>query len=294
MTTSCSLANRLLLALLLGATVAVTGCGGEEKKFANQVVAKVGSEEITVRMLDAVLNKKQEVLAGNSDGLRRQVLDELIDQQLAIEQAVKQKLDRSPEVVLAIELARRNVIAQAYRDQMERLLPEPTDAEARKYYLEHPELFSGRRIYKIEETVISSPDAPVAKLREMAMLRRSAEDFASFLKKQNARFVTSTETLAAEQISKDVLRALNPLKDGETAIFEASQAVRALRVVSSRQEPLDQRAALPGIRSFLAHQRVTDMLKRDISQLRDAAKVEYMGEFAATSSPDVGTGDKRP
>jgi EpsD family peptidyl-prolyl cis-trans isomerase len=295
MTTSCSLAKMLSLStLLLVAMHVLTGCGGEETKSATRVVAKVGSEDITVRMLDAVLSKKQGVLAGSADGLRRQVLDELIDQQLAIEQATKQKLDRSPEVVLAIELAQRDVVAQAYRDQMVRILPDPTDAEARKYYVEHPELFSNRRIYKLEEAVITSPDAPVAKLREMAAARRSAEDFRVFLAKQNARFVTSTDTLAAEQISMDVLPVLHTLKDGEIAVVEDSQAVRVLRVISSRQEPLDQRAALPGIRSFLAHQRATDMLKRDISQLRDAAKIEYLGEFAATSSPNVGAGDKRP
>jgi hypothetical protein len=127
----------------------------------------------------------------------------------------------------------------------------------------------------------------------MAALRRSAEDFGIFLKKQNAQFVTRTATLAAEQISMDVLPALNTIRDGEIAIVEASKVVRVLRVLSSRQEPLDQRAALPGIRSFLANQRATDILKRDIAQLRDAARIEYMGEFAATSSPNVGAGDKR-
>jgi EpsD family peptidyl-prolyl cis-trans isomerase len=295
MTTFRSLAKLLLRpTLLVVAMAAMTACSGEDKRSATQVVAKVGSEEITAHMLDAILSKKQGGLTGNADSSRRQVLDELIDQQLVIDQAIKQKLDRSPEVVLAIELGRRDAIAQAYRSQMERVLPEPTDAEARKYYLEHPELFSARRIYKLEETVISSPEAPMAKLREMAALRRSAEDFGTFLKKQSARFVTSTGTLAAEQISMDVLPALTTLKDGEIAVVEASQVVRVLRVISSRQEPLDQRAALPGIRSFLANQRATDMLKRDIGQLRGAAKIKYVGEFAATSSPNVVAGNKRP
>jgi EpsD family peptidyl-prolyl cis-trans isomerase len=295
MTTSGSLVKRLLLTLLLGAMVAVTGCGGEERKFANQVAAKVGSEEITVRMLDTVLSAKQGVLEGNADSLRRQVLDELIDQQLANEQAVKQKLDRSPEVVLAIELARRGVIAQAYWDQVVRLLPEPTDAEARKYYIEHPELFSNRRIYKLEETMITSADVPVAKLREMAAARRSAEDFRAFLTKQNARFVISTKTLAAEEISHDVLASLHVLKDGEVAVVEVPRSVQVLRVVSSQGEPVDQRAALPDIRAFLASQRTTEALNRDLSQLRGAAKIEYKGEFAATSGgPAAATGEKRP
>jgi EpsD family peptidyl-prolyl cis-trans isomerase len=296
MTTCRSSIKLLVLTILLSSfTLLSAGCGsGNGNKIATQVVAKVGADEITVDLLNGALSKKQPAASEDVDRLRWETLEGLIDQQVAFQQAVKQKLDQSPEVVLALELARRHVIAQAYRDQIVGVLPPPTDAEARKYYVEHPELFSGRRIFKLDETVITSPDVPVAKLRDMAAARRSPQEIGAFLTKQNARFVARTETLAAEQISMDVLQTLHTLKDGDVAVVESSQSVRMLRIVSSDRAPIDQRAALPGIRSFLSNQRATETLKRDISQLRGVAGIEYRGEFAATSAPSVVVGDKRP
>ena len=41
---------------------------------------------------------------------RREVLDRLVDQELAVEKAIEKKLDRSPEVLLALENARREIL----------------------------------------------------------------------------------------------------------------------------------------------------------------------------------------
>ena len=48
----------------------------------------------------------------------REVLEKLIDQQLAVDQATEAKLQRSPEVVSQIESARREILARAYLQQL--------------------------------------------------------------------------------------------------------------------------------------------------------------------------------
>ena len=87
--------------------------------------------------------------------IRREILDKLVDQELAVEQAVEKKLDRSPEVLMAIENARREILARAYVEQITASMPKPTVDEAKKYYAENPQLFAERRIYNIQEIVTS-------------------------------------------------------------------------------------------------------------------------------------------
>ena len=81
---------------------ALSACGGGDKKSgATQVAAKVGSEEISVHQINQVLSRTNAANATPQavDKLRRDVLEKLIDQQLAVSQAEESKLNRSPEVV---------------------------------------------------------------------------------------------------------------------------------------------------------------------------------------------------
>ena len=93
--------------------------------MAPQVAAKVGTEEISVSQVNQLLRRTS--TAGTSpqtaQAMGREVLEKLIDQQLAVEQAKETKLDRSPDVVSQIEAARREILARAYLQQIAAGLP---------------------------------------------------------------------------------------------------------------------------------------------------------------------------
>jgi EpsD family peptidyl-prolyl cis-trans isomerase len=271
-------------ATVLAATIALTlaACGDkQDKKVATQVAAKVGSEEISVHQINQVLSRTNTGGANPEQvqAMSREVLEKLIDQQLAVEQATEKKLDRTPDVVSQIEAARRDILARAYLQQVSAGVVKPTPEEAKKYFAEHPQLFSERRIFNVQEIVTPNAPGVANTLKGLVAAGKSAEDMAAALKAQNIAFNGGGSTRAAEQIPLDVLPRIHALKDGQATVIEAPQAITMVRVVSSQSAPVPEAAALPRIEQFLVNQRAGEAVAAQLKQLRSSTKITYMGDF---------------
>ena len=273
----------LVATALLALTL--TACGNkDDKKVATQVAAKVGSEEISVHQINQVLSRTN---AGNAtpqavQNLRRDVLEKLIDQQLAVDQATEAKLHRSPDVVAQIEAARREVLARAYIQQLASTLPKPSPEETKKYYSEHPQLFSERRIFNLQEILVpaSVGAATAEQLRGLVASAKSMEEIATWLRGKDIKFGGGSATRPAEQIPLELLTKVHAVKDGQTTIIESQQGYTVLRVVSSQSAPVPEANALPRIEQFLSNQRGAEAVTQSIKQLRAKATITYMGDFA--------------
>jgi len=266
-----------VLALALAA-----GCGKDEgKKPATQVVAKVNSDEITVHQLNSILDRAPKVAPEAADRAKREILDRLIDQQLAVQQAIHKKLDRSPAAQRALEAARSEILARVYLEQIAAAQPRPTPEETKKYYAEHPELFAQRRVFSLEEIALSADAGLGAELRQRAAKSRSLREIAEWLQSRGVRFVPNRGVRAAEQIPLELLPKLQGAKDGDILVIEAGNGWQVIRVVASRTEPVDEAAATPRIEQFLSNRRASEAIAREMKQLKAGAKIEYVGEYAA-------------
>lgn len=258
----------------------MTACGSKNNQgVSTQVAAKVGTEEISVHQINQMIRH-----AGTSNispqVMGREILEKLIDQQLAINQATESKLNRSPQVVAELEAARREVLARAYLQQITDSLAKPTPEEVKSYYVKHPELFAERRIFNLQEII--APIAPnlAEQLRGFAAAGKTADDVSAWLKGKNIVFSSASATRAAEQIPLEMLAAVHPLKDGQSTVLEASQAITFLRITSSQQVPINEAEALPSVERFLSNQRTGEAMTAKLKELRANTKITYMGEFA--------------
>lgn len=270
--------------LLATATVLLlSACGdkGDKKPAATQVAAKVNGSEISVHQINAVLSKAQGVTADNANQAKQEILSKLIDQQLAFDQAVEKKLDRNPDVMMAIEAAKKEIVARAFLDQMVSAQPKPTADEATKYYTDNPSLFANRRVYNIQEITLEAKPAILDGLKQMVASGRSMDDIAAYLKGQGVNFRGGAATRPAEQIPLEVLPRLSALKDGQSVVIEAPQNYLVMRVAASQSAPVDEATARPRIQMFLQNQRAQKVIEEEIKRLRGAAKIDYMGEFTA-------------
>ncbi|HEY8906732.1 MAG TPA: EpsD family peptidyl-prolyl cis-trans isomerase [Rhodoferax sp.] len=278
-----------LLGLTL-VTLLVMGLPACSKKddatVATQVAAKVGSEEITVYQINQALQQAHadSTSAEAAKALSREALEKLIDQQLAMTQAMEAKLHRSPEVIAQIEAAKRDILARAYLQHIASALPKPTAEEIKTYYAAHPELFAERRIFNLQEIVIPDQPDAASQLRSYATSGRAAEDIAGDLKAKGINFNQGAAIRSAEQIPLDVLSKLHQLKDGQSTVIESPQSATYLHLVSSQTAPISETAAMPRINQFLSNQHATAAVAANIQQLRATTTITYRGEFAKTDT----------
>ena len=277
-----------VLAVAVAALVLVAGCGDKKDKAgASQTAAKVNKDEITVHQINFVLAQQRNLRADQTDAASKQVLERLIDQQLALQKAEDQKLDRDARVVQQIEAARREIVARAYIEKTGEAALKPTNEEIKKYYDDKPALFRERRIYSLQEIMIESKPEQMTELRELLGAAKNIDDFVAQLRAKDYRFNGNQAVRAAEQLPLNALDSFAKLKDGQAIINNTPTGAQVLVLAGSRTQPATEEQARPAIEQFILNERKRKLVEDDIKALRAAAKIEYVGKFGegAASAP---------
>ena len=282
------LATRRCLAVLAVVSLAlVAGCGDKKEKGASQTAVKVNKDEITVHQINFVLQQQRGLKPEQADAASKQILERLIDQQLALQRADDLKVDRDPRVVQMLEAARRDVLARAYVEKISEAAVKPTAEEVKKYYEEKPALFKDRRIYSIQEIGIEAKPEQLPDLREKLAAAKDINAFVEYLKTAGYRFNGNQAVRAAEQLPLASLDAFAKMKDGQAAIVPAPNGAQVIVLAGSRSQPVTEEQARPAIEQFLLNDRKRKLIEEDTKALRAAAKIQYVGKFAeaAASAP---------
>ncbi len=280
-------ARGLITVMALASLAMVAGCGGSKEKGASQTAVKVNKDEITVHQINFVLQQQRGLKPEQADAASRQVLERLIDQQLAIQRAEDLKLDRDPRVVQMLEASRREVLARAYIEKISEAAVKPTAEEIKKYYDDTPALFKDRRIYSIQEIAIEAKPEQVDTLRAQLSAAKNVDAFVEYLKAQGFRFNGNQAVRSAEQLPLNSLEAFAKMKDGQAAIVPTPNGAQVIVLAGSRKQPATEDQARPAIEQFLLNDRKRKLIAEDSKTLRAEARIEYVGKFAeaAASAP---------
>ncbi len=279
---------RLWIPLAVVATAALfVGCGEKKDKAASQTAAKVGKDEITVHQINFVLQQQRNLRPEQTDAATRQILDRLIEQQLALQKVDELKLDRDPRVVQQLEAARREILARAYVEKVGEAAPKPTAEEIKKYYDDKPELFRERRVYSIQEIAVEARPDQVQDLRAKLADAKSINEFVDYLKAAGLRFSGNQAVRAAEQLPFGTLEAMAKMNDGQAMVVPSPTGATVIVLAGSRMQPATEEQSRPAIEQFLLNDRKRKLVEEDMKALRAAAKVEFVGKFAeaAASAP---------
>lgn len=278
--------------IVFSAVFAISACGNknaEEKKVATQVAAKVNKEEISVHQVNNVLARAGNVKPEQAKQAGKQILDKLIEQELLVQQAVEKKLDRDPRVVQAIEASKREILSRAYLEQVTGNATKPDDAAVKTFYEKNPALFKERRVFNLQELVISANPEQISAIQDQMKHAKSMDDLVKYLKDQKVQFNANAGVKAAEQLPLEILPKFQELKDGQSALIPTPAGLTLVHVAASQSRPLDEAAAKPFIEQYLTNQRRSEIAGAEIKQLRDKAKIEYMGDFAKSDPPVAAT-----
>jgi len=287
--------SRWALIALACSAVALSACGDKKKdKPASQTAAKVNKEEITVHQINFVMQQQRGIRPEQSEAASKQILERLIDQELALQKAEELKLDRDPRVVQQIEAARREIIARAYVEKAGEAASKPSAEEIAKYYAEKPALFSARRVYNLQELVIEAKPEQISTLREQLQAAKSINDFVEYLKANSFRFTGNQAVRPAEQLPLNMLDTYAKMNDGQAMLVPTPAGAQVIVVAGSRPEPVDAERAKPAIEQFLLNDAKRKLLEADMKAMRTAAKIEYVGNFAAGAASAPAAAAKAP
>ena len=271
-----------LLPVVLAAALAA-GCGDKESSEgkATQSAARVNDAEITVHQINQILERQQGLRPEQADAASRNILEGLIDQQLAVAKAEEQKLDRDPQVMQMLEATRRGILARTY---IERAAASgagtPSAEEVRKYFDDKPALFSQRKVYALQEFTVPATPEQSKEVIEVLKKARTPAEYAETIKAAGLKFSTQQVTQAAEGLPLAIVDQLAKVGDGESLYITAKDGFKAILVMASRPQPVTFEQAKPAIEQFLTAERRRQFAQKEVKAMREAAKIEYLGKFA--------------
>jgi len=212
------------------------------------------------------------------------VLERLIDQELALQKAQEQKVDREPRVIQQLEAARREIIARAYVERVGGGASKPTPAEVKAYYDAHPALFKERKLYSLQELAIEAKPEQLDALRKALADAKNMPAFIEYLKSNDFRFGANQAVRASEQLPLTSLDTFAKMKDGDTMFNTTPSGAQVIQLVGSRSQPVSEERARPAIEQYLLNERKRKIIEDDIKSLRKTAKIEYVGKFAESAA----------
>lgn len=280
---------------LMVAASLLAGCGNkDEAKGATQAAARVNGQEVTVHQINLILERQPSLKPDQIDLASRQVLEGLVDQELAVQMAEEMKLDRDPKVLQILDAQRRATLSRMYLDKVSTAgVGTPSADDVRKYFDENPGLFSNRRVYVLQEFLIQGEGEPVAQLRAKLEQATTAPAFVELIKASGLKAQANQVTQPAESLPMGLVKKLNEMKDGQALLETIPGGLKIVIVAASRPQPLTFDQAKPAIERFLVETRRAEWLKNHIKDLRGKAKVDYVGKFAEKSA-DAASGASQP
>lgn len=269
---------------LLAATalsVALLAACGEKAKVATQAAARVNSGEITIHQINQALQQQRGLKPEQLDTASRQVLERLIDQELALQKATEQKLDRDPKVMAAIEAAKREIIARAYAEQVSEAVAKPSAQEVQKYYDDKPALFAKRRAYTLQEFNLKAGTIDAAVLDTKMQQARSSTEVAAALTAMGVTFEVTQSSQAAESLPMSLVDKIGAMTVGQSLVLaQGGKPLKVLHIAAAQPGPVSLAQATPAIEQFISNERKRQAVEAAIKAARSAAQIEYQGKFA--------------
>ena len=276
-TSSPTTPKRVLCAALILVAATLSACGDKAKeKKPGQALASVNGEEVTVLQLNEELQRAG-VSAAQQDAASKQLLQVLIDRQLLQEAAAKENLDRDPKVMQAIDRARSLIIAQAYLQKRIGNVAKPTPAEVEDYYNKHPEFFSNRKQFSMNELVISANDL-TPELRSAADSAKSLEEVAVWLDTHKIKYGRNQVTRSTADVPPQLSSKLLGMPKGQLFVVKEGPRAMFISVAEIKDAPVSLQVASNQIEQFLVNRKNKELAAAELQRLRSTAKIEYLNK----------------
>ncbi|MEO8342710.1 MAG: EpsD family peptidyl-prolyl cis-trans isomerase [Gallionella sp.] len=276
--------------LMLVSVAALSACSNKEK--AGQALVRVNGEEITMLQVNEEL-KQAGIQAEQQEAASKQLLESLIDRQLILTEAATNKMDRTPDVMQAIERAKAQIITQAYLQDIISKIPKPSRTEISDYFQSHPEFFSKRKQFDLQQLVIANKDYNDA-LKLFISSAKSLDEVAAWMDKYSIPYTRGQATRTSADLPPQVVTKLLELSKGQLFLVEERDSKMLNMLIDFKDSPVTALNAAPQIEQFLINKKNKEAVEVEVAHLRSLAKIEYLNASApvAVQAPATVPDDK--
>ena len=261
-------------------TLGLSACGGKEKK-PGQALVRVNGDEITVMQINDELMRAG-VKAEQQEAATKQLLEKLIDRQLILAEAIRNKIDRSPGVIQAIERAKAQIISQAYLESIVNKIAKPSKAEIDKYYREHPEYFTERNQFDIEQLVLTTKDFS-DELRSAVDSAKSIDEVVDWLDRHGIGYARGQLSRTTTELPEPMVAKLKNMRKGDLFIVNEGEKSMVNSITDIKKSPVNADVAAKQIEIYLGNMKAKEAAEEEIKHLRSSAKIEYLAASAPSS-----------
>lgn len=272
----------LLGTLALGSVVILSACdSGAIDKEPGQALASVDGEEITILQLNDELSRAR-IQADQLESAKKQILESMIDRQLLMAEAKRNKLDRAPNVMQAIERAKSQIIAQAHLQSVFGEIEQPSKSEISMFYQDHPEIFAQRKQYNF--TILRFPANELNdELESTIDMAKSLDDVVKWLDKNNISHVRDKIARSSAQVPPEMNKRLQGKSKGAMFLVSEKDDSLLVSVDAIEENPVAADKAEQRIGMHLFNKKQREAAQAELARLRSSAEIDY---FLAAAGAD--------
>lgn len=268
-----------IIGLVFITALTLTACDKEANtKKSGQSIVSVNGSEITMHQLNDEI-RRSNIRADQYESAREQLLESLIARQLIVDEAIRNKLDRTPEVMQARERANAQVIAQAYLQGIISKIAKPSKAEIEDYFQKNPELFAQRKQFDLTTVRIATREVS-EELKRVIDTAKSIEEVVTWLDKNNIQYFRSLATRSSADLPLQLVSTLREKSKDTIFIINEQEKSILISVNAIKDNSVSETAAAPQIERFLINQKYKEATDAEIARLRTSAKIEYLNAKA--------------
>ena len=265
------------MAAVVALSLAACGARSAAPK-AGQTLASVNGEEITALQLNEELQRAN-VQAAQQESASKQLLEALIDRQLLQNEAARDKTDRDPKVVQAIERAKALIIAQAYLQKKVGAITRPSADEIRDYYARHPDFFAKRKQFDMHQLVIDTKDL-TEQVKSVADKAKALDEVAAWFDANNVRYLRTQASRTTSDLAPEMSARLASMDKGRLFVVREGQRSMLISIADIKDSPASLELASPQIEQFLLNKKSKEAAAAELQRLRATAKIDYLNKPA--------------
>lgn len=263
--------------------------------WAQDFAARVNEQIITTQQLTQAAgplpspaqdaNKIQERMSA--------VLQGLVRQTVLAQAASEAKFHHQPEVVWAMDKAKRQVLAEAYLRKALGAPAIPTDREIDSFIAQNPHLFGDRKTYHFLRLDIPTTETfKAGAVSDLFRLNKDARSIARALGRAGIDTRVQSVWQGSEQIDPLLLKQLQTMTNGEVRRLELPKGKRwiVLQRMAAHPDPVDSAKVRGAVVRGLFDDQRQARVKEHLEQLRSSADVQFYGPDdgkAAETTPNA-------